>query len=121
MRGFLNYLGKSKIPLKNIPITIVLHFLWCYIFVVRLDYGVKGVGIATSITYSLNSITTFLLAYIDKDLKEAMLWPNRDSLKGMWNFWKIGIPSAALNCFDVWCFEIMMLLSGYLSTDETAA
>lgn len=120
MRNLLNFMGKSRIPLKSIPITIVLHFLWCYIFVVYLDYQVKGIGIATSITYSLNSLTVFLFSYCDKDLKEVLVMPTRDAFTGLWNFWKIGIPSAALLCLDFWSFEIMMLLSGYLPTNETA-
>jgi hypothetical protein len=62
-----------------------------------------------------------ILATLDKDLKEAMFLPNRDSFKGMWNFLKIGIPSAALLCFDIWCFDIMTLFAAYLTTDETAA
>jgi len=47
-----------------IGITMVLHIVWCYVFVNVLGLEYKGVAIATSITYFSNFL--LLTVYLSK-------------------------------------------------------
>jgi MATE family multidrug resistance protein len=56
IRGFLNYLQKSKIPLVVMTITCTLHLVWCYIFVTIMGLEIQGAALATTMTYIMNLI-----------------------------------------------------------------
>jgi MATE family multidrug resistance protein len=56
-----------------------------------------------------------------KSLKQSWFFPNRDSFTGLWDYLKIGVPSAALLCLEWWSFELMTLLAGYISVEAMAA
>lgn len=77
--------------------------------------GVIGCGLSTSITYISNFTLTTVLISFKKEIKDAWFLPNRNSFKGLWEYLKVGIPSAFLLCFDMWCFEIMTLMAGMIS------
>jgi len=61
-------------------ICTVLHILWCYIFVDVLDFGVRGAGFATVVTWFINLIATVVLVRFfttERLRKEAWFLPTR--------------------------------------------
>jgi hypothetical protein len=41
-------------------------------------------------------------------------------IKGLINYFKLGIPSTGMLCLEWWAFEIMALLAVYISLKATA-
>ena len=74
------------------------------LFVYKLDYGVGGLGYATSITYFSMFLFVNIYSLCLKDIKEALFWPTRDSFTGWGQYLRIGIPSIIMICAEVWAF-----------------
>ena len=55
-RKFLSAQLETTIPLVTQCITLLFHFLWCWLFIVRLDMKETGAALATNITYIANMI-----------------------------------------------------------------
>ena len=47
---------ESTIPLYVQLVTLVLHFFWCWLFVIKMGGREVGAAMATNITYILNFI-----------------------------------------------------------------
>jgi MATE family multidrug resistance protein len=62
-----------------------------------------------------------LLPIFHKDIKDAWFLPNKQSFTGLKEYLYLAIPSTLMLCLEFWGFEIMTLLSGYISVVATAA
>ncbi|WMV22847.1 hypothetical protein MTR67_016232 [Solanum verrucosum] len=71
--------------------TALLHILICWLFVFKIDLGIKGAALANAISYWIN-----------------------EALDDILDFIKLAIPSAVMICFEYWSFEMVVLLSGLL-------
>ena len=92
-----------------------LHFFWLYLFVVRWEYEVRGLGIATTLTYM--SMLTAIEMYSNNCLpriKESIFCPGWESCKNWCEYFKLGIPAAVMLCAEFWAFELMVFLAGVL-------
>jgi len=49
-RRFLNALGKSNAAMIGQAIGSIVHPIWCYVFVIKMEYGVTGAGLASTIS-----------------------------------------------------------------------
>lgn len=76
-RRFLNGFGKNNIPFICTAIGVGFHSLWSEIFVLRLNYGIVGTGIANLITSSLTFTMLMVYTQTQSDLKEALQLPDR--------------------------------------------
>ena len=103
--------------------TMILHCLWCYIFVFNTNLGLVGASISTCITYFLNFIIVTVILSYKEDIVHPESWHffNKDSFRSFCEFLKYGIPSTLMLCFEWWCFEVLSLLAGMLSVNELAA
>lgn len=59
-RKFLSAQMISSIPVFTQVITLALHFLWCHLFIIKMEGREVGAAIATNITYILNMAITDL-------------------------------------------------------------
>jgi hypothetical protein len=50
----------SSIPVFTQVVTLALHFLWCHLFITKMEGREVGAAIATNITYILNMAITDL-------------------------------------------------------------
>ena len=98
-----------------------LHVAWCYLLIVKWGMGITGASIAICITYSTNFLA--LACYTGFiDVSERAIWTiDSQAFKDWYGYLKIGIPGALMIILDMWCYEIITLLSGYLSIEATAA
>jgi MATE family multidrug resistance protein len=103
--------------------TVILHPLWCYIFIDVFDYDVAGAGIAMSITQLLNYIIISFYIYYVNPYPESNLPFTLDVFEGEYilKFLKKAIPAAVLFAADWLGFEILTLMSSYLSAVDLAA
>lgn len=92
-------------------------------FVTKLEYGVNGIALATTITsFSTLSITICNIV-LKKDCvrPNSWHWFNKDSFKGIKEYLSYGIPSMLMLILELLLFEILMILSGCLGSDQQGA
>ena len=80
-KKFLNSLGKNVYPMISYSVSISLHPVWVYIFMVHLEMGILGMGIAGIIT---NGIAYFLMIKLQlnqADIVDALFMPSLSELK----------------------------------------
>ena len=70
-RRFLSAQFEQNIPLYVQLATLILHFLWCYIFIVALNLREVGAAIATNITYILNMVLLDAICHFKIELKKT--------------------------------------------------
>ena len=51
----------------------------------------------------------------------AWFLPNKETFRNIGAFMALAIPGTAMICLEWWCFEIMILMAGYIGVDITAA
>ncbi|KAH0692164.1 hypothetical protein KY285_019261 [Solanum tuberosum] len=94
--------------------TALLHILICWLFVFKIDLGIKGAALANAISYWIN---VFLLAGYVKfspACRKTWIGFSKEALDDILHFIKLAIPSAVMICFEYWSFEMVVLLSGLL-------
>jgi multidrug resistance protein, MATE family len=92
----------------------ILHALWCYIFVIKLNYGVAGAGIAMTTTYLVQYLVIIIYAYCLPQISQALSCPGKQSFVGWGEYLAISLPATLMICAEWWCFEILALLAGYI-------
>jgi len=121
-RKFLSAQFEIKMNLYIQLCTLILHFLWCYLFIVVFDWREVGAAIATNITYIVNMICLDLYCYNSKKMQRThKLMPDRRSLENIGTYLAIGIPGACMLCFEWWVFELLAVFSGLMSVEALGA
>jgi len=59
--------------------------------------------------------------YLQTDIREAWIWPDRRILGKVDQYLKLAIPSTLMICLDWWVWELMILLAGMIGVVEQAA
>lgn len=114
---YLNVIRKSYIGFIILAICILFHPLWNYIFIYVLDWGLIGSAWA----FNIGRIMLFILGtgylWIFNPVPEASFSINKKcfNLKGLWDFFKYSIGFALLMCAEWWPFELLTLLSSFMS------
>ncbi|XP_057770513.1 protein DETOXIFICATION 16-like [Salvia miltiorrhiza] len=95
-------------------ITTLLHLLVCWILVFKSGLGSKGAAVASCVSYWLNAL--LLALYIKYSSSCSKTWAgfSREALHNIFDFLRLGLPSAVMVCLENWSFEMMVLLSGLL-------
>ena len=103
-------------------ITMVMHFLWCYIFIGMLDLRVTGAAIATNITFIMNMAISDVILLSSKEFELTRVLEEWKMLFSGWSdYLRIGIPSVIMLCGEWWAFEILAILSGIIGIADLAA
>jgi len=76
----MNNMGKNILPMVSYAFAVSLHPLWVYIFMIKYDLKLYGIGIAGTITNILTFIMMEYLLHSQKDIKEALFWPKCSEL-----------------------------------------
>lgn len=102
--------------------TLILHFLWSYLFIVVFDWREVGAALATNITYILNNILIDIYCSTSKNMQRThKMWPDKRSFENLCTYLAIGIPGACMLCFEWWVFELLAVFSGLMSVEALAA
>ena len=51
-------------------------------------------------------------------IKEAVIWPDSESLEKIGEYLELGVPSTAMLCLEWWVYELMILIVGSIGVDE---
>ena len=100
----------------------VAHVWNLYLFVLILDFGILGVGIATSITYALNFVMLTLYCQFQSDTKIKASWNllNPMILKCTPEFLRYGLPSWVALLLYWFPYELTVVYGGWLGLDQSA-
>ena len=102
-------------------LTINLITLYLFWFVWKLE--ILGIGIATTITSTINLALITVYSFISKNVavKYSQKWITLEAFKKIPKFLKYGIPSCAMVFIDWLAFEILTIYTGWLGVNELAA
>ena len=122
-RRFLIQMGHSSLPMNVALFGTILHLGWNYLFVIHLDFGVIGAGLAASITNFIILMGNIIATRFLKDLSEAtsVSFFERSVFRNTGEYLKIGVPGSVIMLFDWGCYQILSVLSGYIGVKEQAA
>lgn len=65
-RNLFNSIKKFEIPNLIVTFTYLLHIVWAYYFMVKLNLRMEGFGIARSVTEGLNAVLLILMVFLLK-------------------------------------------------------
>ncbi|MED6156015.1 hypothetical protein PIB30_010946 [Stylosanthes scabra] len=92
----------------------LLHILLCWILVFKTPLGTIGAAISNSVCCSLNLLLISFYVKYSSSCKQSWTGFSKNSLKGVFSFLKLAVPSALMLCLKVWTFELIVILSGLL-------
>ncbi|CAM6108347.1 unnamed protein product [Calypogeia fissa] len=99
--------------------SLALHVGLCWLIIYVLGMGFRGAALATSISYWLNVLFLFLYVRRTKVCKET--WGpglTMEALHDLKSFLKLAASSGVMICLEYWCFEVMLMLAGWLTNPE---
>jgi MATE family multidrug resistance protein len=111
----LNIIEKSHVNLIILITTLLLHPLWCYIFIIVFNMGIRGAAFCLLISQFLNLIGGVFYILVFKPFPETIFFYNRNSFKGWTEFLKIAVPSTFLTCAEWWAYEILSIIAIWIS------
>ncbi|XP_060972889.1 protein DETOXIFICATION 16-like isoform X2 [Cannabis sativa] len=95
-------------------ITTLLHLFICWFMVFKSGLGNRGAAMANAISYWINALSLVLYVRISPLCKHTWTGFSMEAFHGIPKFLKLSIPSAVMLTLEIWSFEMMVLLSGFL-------
>ncbi|PRQ37514.1 putative multi antimicrobial extrusion protein [Rosa chinensis] len=92
----------------------LLHLLICWLLVYKTSLGYKGAAVANAITYWINALLLFLYVRISPSCKSTWTGFSKEAFHGLPTFLRLSIPSAVMLSLEIWSFEMLVLVSGFL-------
>jgi MATE family multidrug resistance protein len=122
----LRYLQAMNIFTPGMVVTLttaLLHPFWCYLYIVYFNMGVIGAGVAMGITQFLNFMIITIYIHIKNPCPESYFYFDSEVLQFelIFDYLKKGVPAAILFAADWLGFEVLTLMSSYLSPLDLAA
>ena len=121
-RKFLSAQFEIQVNLYVQLVTLVIHLIICWLFVVKFGWGDWGAALATDITYICNMIGIDAYCYFSPRIQRThQFFPDKRAFRNLCDYLKIGIPGACMLCFEWWVFELLAIFSGLMSVEALAA
>ncbi|KAM2657947.1 hypothetical protein EV1_013261 [Malus domestica] len=92
----------------------LLHLFICWLLVYKTSLGCRGAAMANCIAYWINALLLFLYFRVSLSCKHRWTGFSKEAFHGISSFLKLSIPSAIMISLEMWCFEMMVLLSRLL-------
>jgi MATE family multidrug resistance protein len=118
---YINIISKSYVNLITLVVTILLHPLWCYLFIIVLEFGIKGAGVAIIISQSLNALAGFFYIWVIRPCPQSVFFFNRDSFKSIWSYLKFTLPTTFLLCAEWMGYEGQSIIALWAGDHDYAA
>ncbi len=123
-------MGYQYYPMFSQMAMVPLHIAWCFLLVDYYQMGISGAALASSITSFTGfvSLTIYTSRFTEDKLRNETWyipstkkeWMEVLDKKGLTEYTIFGISSMGTICLEWWSFELMMLLSSYISVKATA-
>ncbi|MFC0300647.1 MATE family efflux transporter [Virgibacillus soli] len=127
LRCFIDALGKTRISMFIILISLPINIVFNYIFIFgKLGvpaFGGVGAGIATAITYWIVCILAIIIVIRVSPFKPYRIFANfvKPQVTAWWEQLKIGVPIGLSIFFETSIFSAVTLLMSVYSTYTIAA
>lgn len=97
----------------------ILTFPVGWLFIFGLDLGYIGAPITTALLWTTMAVALVVYIWWKKLHVETwpkVVWKEVFSPAGWWEFFKLGLPGAAMTAGEWWTFELYALMAGWIST-----
>ena len=101
----------------------LLHLPLCYLLVMRCNMGLKGLGLATSLTNLNLLIGTTIYCNSSLAIRKVIALPPGsfpNLFKGWKEYLKVSLPSTLIMCSEWGAFELLTVVSGLISIEAQA-
>ena len=120
-RKMLNAIRRSSAYTWFPYVTCPLSFLGCWFLIVYLDLKAVGGALVILLNPVLNMLMSMFMVHYFRIGVNCLKWPDRESFKGWWELFKLGLPTYLLQVFSFISTEAVILLTGYVSTEILVA
>jgi MATE family multidrug resistance protein len=123
IRKFMVAVGKPVYALSSTFTATLFHPLWCYIFILNLDWGIRGAALCSTITFSITFfIQVIQLRYVKiKEFEQCFHFINSDAFNNLSEFFYLAIPASILLLTSWLSKQTITLMSTRLTVEELAA
>ncbi|GLT36081.1 hypothetical protein SLA2020_104860 [Shorea laevis] len=105
----------NVVPMMVIAgITTLLHIFTCWFLVFRSGLGNKGAALANACSLWINALLLISYVRISPSCKKTWTGYSKEAFHGIPKFLRLAIPSAIMLSLEIWSFEMMVLLGGFL-------
>ncbi|XP_021862106.1 protein DETOXIFICATION 16 isoform X2 [Spinacia oleracea] len=112
--GFLQAQNNVVPMMLTTGFTTLLHIVICWFMVFKSGLGNKGAALSNAISYWINVLLLGVYVRVSPKCKETWNGFSMKALHGIPEFLRLAVPSAAMLCLEIWTFEMMVLLAGFL-------
>ena len=92
------------VPMLTQLVATPLHLLWCWLFVIRLEMGIKGLGIALIVTnFGLLAMVEGYSLCVSR-IRESLFCPDKHTFTGWKEYFKLGVPATLMLCAELWAY-----------------
>ncbi|XP_048499197.1 protein DETOXIFICATION 16 isoform X3 [Beta vulgaris subsp. vulgaris] len=112
--GFLQAQNNVLPMMLTTGFTTLLHILVCWLMVFKSGLGYKGAALSNAISYWINLLLLAIYVRVSPTCKETWTGFSKEAFRGIPEFLRLAVPSALMLCLEVWTFEMMVLLAGFL-------
>lgn len=115
----LSILDRPTICVIILILSILMHPLWCYLFINFLDKGVLGAGYALLASQSSNMIVSTLYIHFSNVMpSESYFCINKDCFLGWSDYLKFTLPSTLMLCAEWLAFEVQAVFAISISKHD---
>ncbi|KAK7272982.1 hypothetical protein RIF29_14027 [Crotalaria pallida] len=99
-------------------LVLCFHILTCWTLVHKLELGLVGAAIATSLGIWFNVV--LLLSYVkySSACEKTRVTFSKKALVGLGEFFRFAVPAAVMVCLKWWACELLVLLAGIFPNPE---
>lgn len=101
-RRFLTCMNYTTAPMVAQTFSSVVHIGLCYQIAVKWGMEVKGLGIATMITYTSMFVFVTIYSHCTSKISQALFWPTKDTFTGWNSYLAISIPATIMLIANSW-------------------
>lgn len=118
---FLSFCGKPHINYIVSAIVLVVHIFFAWLFIFQLNWGVSGAGATIVISQFIDAMCNYVYIVHMKPVPEVLVPFNKNSVKGLWNYFIFTLPLFFQNLSYSWIGQIPYLFMSYMSPNEFSA
>ena len=101
-------------------VTTSLHPVWLHLFVVVFEWDIHGIGLAQTLSSSILLTSTVVYAHFIEDFKDALFLPDKSVWAEWREYFRLGVPTAAIFCAQYYSWQFLTIISGNLSVEAQA-
>ncbi|CDW88643.1 na+-driven multidrug efflux pump [Stylonychia lemnae] len=120
-RQYLIALGQPMIAFYIQVVTALFHIVFCFICIEKFQLPYYYTSYSTSLQFMSNAIIIHLILLLNSQYKKSWFLGGMETFQNLGEYTKLAIPSAIMLCIEFAGFEILCIVSGFISVPANAA